>query len=83
MLLEDQAAIELLRCLYPTVGIVRTCSLLEYAAKAGYLPCPEAAELFNHRLAEDWGFFVRRRANNQPERLWLRCDPPECRWERQ
>ncbi len=27
VLLEDQAAVELLRCLYPKVGIVRTCSL--------------------------------------------------------
>lgn len=54
-LTDDQASVELLRCLYPNVPIQRTCTLLLYAAEQGVLSCEEAANRFNSRIVEELG----------------------------
>jgi predicted nucleic acid-binding protein len=80
---DDQAAVNLVRCLYPEVPVQRTCGLLVHAARRGYIPCREASELFNHRLAEDLNFYISRKETGGTQRLRLACDPPACVWERQ
>lgn len=80
-LTDDQASAELLRCLYPDVPVLRTCSLLIHAVGRGYLSCEEAADLFNRRIVDELGFWAFRRAEGKQERLWLRCDPSRCGWE--
>jgi hypothetical protein len=76
MLIDDQAAVQLVNCLYPQVPIFRTCGLLRHAVERGLLPCADAADLFNHVISEELGFYAR--AGGQ--RLWLRCDPVRCEW---
>lgn len=83
LLTEDQASADLLRCLYPSVPIVRTCPLLAHAVKQDHISCPEAADLFNRRMVDDLGFWAFRRFGGQRERLWFRCDPPRGTWERE
>lgn len=77
ILVDDQAAVNLLRCLYPEIRFVRTCEMLRCAAENGLRSCDEVAEVFNRRIVEDLGFYARRGV----ERLYLRCDPPACVWE--
>ena len=74
VLVDDQAAVELLRCLYPTVRFFRTCELLVIAAQAGYVVCEEAARLFNDVMVAELGFF----AVVKGRRLHFRCDPARC-----
>jgi hypothetical protein len=80
-LTDDQASVDLLRCLYPEVPPARTCTLLRYAAELEHIPCEEAAWAFNHRIVDGLGFWARRGPRTGRERLWLRCDPPRCEWE--
>lgn len=80
-LLDDRAAVQLVRCLYPNVPVLRTCGLLAHATKKGYVSCDEAADLFNHRLAQEMGFYASRTEVGVKQRLRLRCDPPRCIWE--
>jgi hypothetical protein len=80
-LTEDQASVELLKCLYPDVPVQRTCTLLVHAVERETLTCEEAANLFNRRMVDDLGFWATRRADGIRQRLWLRCDPARCSWE--
>jgi predicted nucleic acid-binding protein len=80
-LVDDKAAVQLVQCLYPGVLVLRTCGLLTHAVKKGYLPCDEAADLFNRRLAREMGFYASRKADGVKKHLQLRCDPPRCVWE--
>lgn len=80
-LVDDRAAVNLVRCLYPNVPVLRTCGLLAHAAKKGYLSCDEAADLFNSRLAQEMGFYASRKEDGVKQRLRLRCNPPRCVWE--
>lgn len=82
-LTEDQAAVELVRCLYPDVPVLRTCGLLLHAVERGHIACKEAAHLFNHRLEEEVDFRVSRETDTGTgrERLHLLCDPPRFEWE--
>jgi len=76
LLVDDQAAVNLVRCLYPSVVIIRTCELLAYAAKESYLTCENAANLFNDVIVDKHHFY----AYSGNKRLWLRCNPPKCKW---
>lgn len=80
-LVDDRAAVQLVRSLYPGVAVLRTCGLLAHAAKKGYLPCDEAADLFNRRLSQEMGFYASRKEDEVRKYLQLRCDPPRCVWE--
>ena len=60
-LVDDRAAVQLVRCLYPEVTVLRTCGLLEHAVKKGYLPCDEAEDFFNRRLAREMDFYASRK----------------------
>ncbi len=80
-LTEDQASAELLGCLYPTVPVRRTCTLLIHAAEQGLLTCEEAAALFNKRIVDQLGFWAFRKSGGTRQRLWLRCIPARCSWE--
>lgn len=80
-LVDDRAAVQLVRCLYPNVPVLRTCGLLAHAAKKGYVSCDEAANLFNRRLAQEMGFYASRKESGVKQRLQLRCGPPRCVWE--
>lgn len=79
-LTEDQASVELLRCLYPEVPVVRTCSMLVHAIERGYLSCEQAADTFNQRIVDELGFWAFRRLEGMQERLWLQCSPARCEW---
>lgn len=81
LLVDDRAAVQLVRCLYPDVPVLRTCGLLAHAVKQGYLPCEESADLFNHRLAQEMGFYASRKEDGVKQHLRLRCGPPRCVWE--
>lgn len=74
ILVDDQAAVDLLRCLYPTVPVVRTCQILVHAVQRGTVSCPDAARLFNEVMVGELGFFASRRG----KRLFLGCDPLGC-----
>ena len=74
---DDQAIITILRALYPTVPIVRTCRLLSYAAYSDAISCPEAQEIFNERIAKEI-FFASR--NKNTEYLRILCNPARCEW---
>ena len=80
-LVDDRAAVQLVRCLYPNVPVLRTCGLLAHAANKRYISCDEAADLFNRRLAQEMGFYASRTEAGVKQRLQLRCDPPRCIWE--
>ncbi len=80
-LVDDRAAVQLVRCLYPEVTVLRTCGLLVHAAEKGYLPCDAAADLFNRRLAREMGFYASRKEDGVTQHLQLRCGPPRCVWE--
>jgi len=80
-LVDDRAAVQLVRCLYPDVPVLRTCGLLAHAVRQGSLPCAEAAELFNRRLVRELGFYASRRQDGVRQQLRLHCGPPRCDWE--
>jgi len=80
-LVDDRAAVQLVRCLYPGVPVLRTCGLLAHAVRKGYLPCDEAMDHFNRRLAEEMGFYTSRKEDGIMQHLRLRCDPLRCVWE--
>ena len=80
-LTEDQAAVDLLGCLYPDVPVQRTCTLLVHAVEQEILTCEEASEMFNRRVVDELGFWATRREDGSRQRLWLRCDPARCSWE--
>lgn len=62
------------------VHILRTCGLLELAAKNGLIGCSTAADSFNRVMVETMGFYVLR--NRRTERLYFRCSPPRCEWDK-
>ena len=76
VLLDDQAAVRLARCLHPHVRVVRTCELLRHAATEAHRPCTAMSDLFNRIIVRELGFYAQRGG----ERLVLRCDPPRCAW---
>ena len=80
-LTDDQASAILLRCLYPDVPVLRTCSLPVHAVEQDHLSCDDASEIFNRHIVDDLGFWAFRKTGGNQERLWLRCDPPRCVWE--
>lgn len=80
-LTDDQASTDLLQCLYSSVPVLGTCTLLVHATERGILTCEEASELFNSRMVDELGFWATRRAGSSRQRLWLCCDPASCRWE--
>lgn len=80
-LTEDQASAELLRCLYPEVPVLRTCSLLVHAVERGYLSCEKSANTFNQRIVDELGFWAFRKLEGKQERLWLQCNPARCEWK--
>jgi hypothetical protein len=77
ILVDDQAAVNLLKCLYPRTRVIRTCELLVHAACSGYIACPDASYLFNSVIVEELGFHAKRAG----KRLYLRCSPTRCLWE--
>ena len=71
LLTEDRAAVDLVKCLYPSVTVLRTSDLLLCAAELGHVTCEEAAHIFNDLLP---------RVRNYPlprdgRRMRLRCHP--------
>jgi len=78
LLIDDQPAIELMRGLGYSVAHARTCTLLKHAVENEYIPCPEAMHLFNDVIVDKFGFHARRAKGT--ERLWFRCNPPDCIW---
>lgn len=80
LLIDDQAAVELMTGLGYDVPCIRTCMLLTHAVHTGLISCPEAANLFNNQIVDFFGFNATR--NKRTERLWFRCIPePKCQWE--
>lgn len=75
-LVDDRAAIILLRNLYPNIPVLQTCQLISYAARIGLITCDAAQLLFNERIVQDLNFRVTR--NKGSERLELLCNPPRC-----
>lgn len=80
-LTDDQASVDVVKCLFPDTPIVRTCPLLIYATDQGHISCTEASQVFNRSIVEGLGFRAYRRSEMGRERLWLRCEPPRCAWE--
>ncbi len=80
LLIDDQAAVELLAGLGHDIPCLRTCMLLTHAVQTELISCADAADLFNRRIVDQFGFSATR--NKRTERLWLRCTPePKCVWE--
>jgi predicted nucleic acid-binding protein len=79
LLIDDQPAIELLGGLGHSVPHVRTCKLLKHAVDNDYISCEEAMHLFNDEIVDRYGFHATRSKGAQ--RLWFRCNPPECAWD--
>lgn len=77
ILVDDQAAVNLLRCLYPHVPIVRTCQLLVHAVRIKATTCHQAATLFNDVMVKEHGFYARRSG----QQIYLLCDPARCKWQ--
>ncbi len=83
-LTDDPASVELVRCLFPDILIVQTCSLLVHAVNNGRVPCTEASDVYNKRMVDGLGLRVTRRSDVGKEQLRLRCNSsgtPECLWE--
>ena len=77
LLVDDQAAVNLLRHLHPDIPTIRTGELLVYAAQIEEISCSEAAELFNTVIVGKLGFYAHRGGKT----LRLCCDPPRCEWQ--
>lgn len=69
LLVDDQAAVTVARCLYPDVPIVRLCQLLVYAVTVGVLSCSDASALYGEEIRGRIGFY---------SSLHIDCDPPRC-----
>ena len=82
LLTDDGASVELLGRLHPEVPAHGTCDLLVHAARKGIVTCEEAADLFNRRIVDELRFWAFRKTGGAKERLWLRCDPARCSWEK-
>lgn len=81
-LTDDQAAVDVVRSLYPNVPVLRTSGMLVYAAQQGFIDCEEVADLFNLQIKGDLGFYASRKTvSGGREHLFLRCDPPREVWE--
>lgn len=78
MLLTDDSA---LVDAASSVGVEtsRTCGLLIKAVELEFTSCQDSAILFNEVIVDAHGFRAYRSMGS--ERLWLRCNPPRCRWE--
>lgn len=79
ILLDDQAAVDLLRCLAPDLTVLRTCALLVKAVERKLIDCRSAENLFNEQICGELLFNCK-----DPESgkyLKFRCDPPRCQWE--
>lgn len=79
MLVDDNAAVSVARCLYPNIPVIRTCQLLAHMAIKDLRPCETLARLFNSNIVDKQRFYAYR--NGGKERLWLYCEPPRCDWE--
>lgn len=80
LLIDDQAAVELMTALGYEIPCIRTCMLLTHAVAIGLISCLDAADLFNGQIVDMFGFNATR--NKRTERLWFRCSPePKCLWE--
>lgn len=80
-LLDDQAAVDLIRCLAPDVPVIRTCALIVHAVGQGLIDCPTAEKLFNQQICNDLLFHCRDPVTGRV--LRFRCNPPRCDWEDQ
>ena len=78
-LIDDQAAVELLKCLSPDTVILRTCGLLVHAVEKNLLNCAAAEDLFNVQICGALMFNSRNSTTGQHIRL--RCNPTRCAWE--
>jgi len=78
-LLDDQAAVDLLRSLAPDHPVLRTCALLVEAVRRHLIDCQIAEHLFNEQICK--GLLFHCRDPNTGQLLRLRCDPPRCQWE--
>ncbi len=79
VLLDDQAAVDLLRCLAPDLPVLRTCALLVEAVQRKLIDCVSAENLFNDQICGELLFNCK-----DPESgkfLRFRCDPPRGQWE--
>lgn len=73
LLTDDQAAVDLLRALFPCTPTIQTCCLLSYAVGHGLISGAVASEVFNKQIVHGLGL----RLSGKPEK----CDPPKCLWE--
>lgn len=78
-LLDDQAAVDLMRCLAPELPVVRTCALLIEAVNRNLIDCSSAEHLFNKQICQDLLFNCKDSSTGKV--LRLRCNPPRCDWE--
>ncbi|MFN8658899.1 MAG: hypothetical protein U0105_21360 [Candidatus Obscuribacterales bacterium] len=77
-LLDDQAAVDLLRGLWREAPILRTCALIVHAVISGLIDCKSAERLFNENICKDLLFnCINPDTGNT---LRLKCDPPRCEW---
>lgn len=79
VLLEDQAAVDLLRCLAPALPALRTCALLVEAVQRKLIDCRSAERLFNDQICNELLFNCK--DSDSGKFLRFRCDPPRCQWE--
>ena len=79
VLLDDQAAVDLLRCLAPDLPVLRTCALLVEAVQRKLIDCRSAEILFNDQICNELLFNCKDPGSGKL--LRFRCDPPRCQWE--
>lgn len=79
VLLDDQAAVDLLRCLAPALPALRTCALLVEAVQRKLIDCRSAESLFNDQICNELLFNCK--DPDSGKSLRFRCDPPRCQWE--
>ena len=83
LLSDDLASTTLLGCLFPGTPTIQTCQLLIQAVNRNLIPCAEAARIFNERVVDGLGLRAAyRKSGEERERLWIRCTPLGCVWER-
>ncbi len=79
VLLDDQAAVDLLRCLAPDLPVLRTCALLVEAVQRKLIDCRSAENLFNEQICNELLFNCK--DPDSGKFLRFRSDPPRCQWE--
>lgn len=79
VLLDDQAAVDLLRCLAPDLPVLRTCALLVESVHRKLIVCKSAEHLFNEQICNELLFNCK--DPDSGKFLRFRCDPPRCQWE--